>query len=264
MGFSATRIGTPAIFAFSDNNKSLSVRGRIVDVIQHTAAEHLSIYEELEETVLQHTPDFIEQVFNIRVIQTFQNWVELVEDIPGTLRRSFSRTSFFHTLNHAGMVDQEADREALEAWLHCFSSPTTPQLQTLLEHTSSDSGSNLNATACKQLSTQVKGEAQLEAECDAIWNRIIGSHKAQQLHLQIYHQCRRTRLLITSNGYLGKGLKDIQESDFVVLIAGVDMPMILRKDGDSYCSMGPAYIDGMMYGEMWPKDEKDLIDIVLI
>jgi hypothetical protein len=50
----------------------------------------------------------------------------------------------------------------------------------------------------------------------------------------------------------------------VALIAGVDMPMILRSDGDSYRSMGPAYIDGMMYGETWAKDEGDLIDIVLI
>jgi hypothetical protein len=64
-------------------------------------------------------------------------------------------------------------------------------------------------------------------------------------------------------GFLGKGPKDIQEGDLVALIAGVNIPMIIWKKGSSYRSKGLAYIYSMMYGEMWPEEEKDLIDIIL-
>ena len=64
-------------------------------------------------------------------------------------------------------------------------------------------------------------------------------------------------------GFLGKELKDIQEGDLVALIAAVNMPMIIWKKGSSYRSKGLAYIYSMMYGEMWPEGEKDLIDIIL-
>ncbi len=67
----------------------------------------------------------------------------------------------------------------------------------------------------------------------------------------VYYTSIRTRLFITSGGILGKGLKAIQEGDLVALIAEVDFPMILRKEGDSYRSKGPAYIHGIMNGEKW-------------
>jgi hypothetical protein len=74
--------------------------------------------------------------------------------------------------------------------------------------------------------------------------------------------CKRTRFFVTSGGYMGKGLKAIQEGDLVALIAGVDMPIIIRKEGDLYRVKGPAYIHGIMKGEKWPEDEEDLLDII--
>jgi hypothetical protein len=50
---------------------------------------------------------------------------------------------------------------------------------------------------------------------------------------------------------------------FVVLIAGVDMPLIIRKEGNLYLLKGPAYVHGIMNGEKWPTDKNNLIDIVL-
>jgi len=65
----------------------------------------------------------------------------------------------------------------------------------------------------------------------------------------------------TEAGYMGKGLLSIRSGDVIVLIAGVDVPMIARKSSSTYRLQGPAYVHGIMHGEKWPRDESTLIDI---
>jgi hypothetical protein len=48
--------------------------------------------------------------------------------------------------------------------------------------------------------------------------------------------------------FLGKGLKVIQEGALVALIAGVNMPMVIWKTGNSFRSKRLVYIYSMMYG----------------
>ena len=253
----ATGSGTRAKFSFDGNNNSLSVKGRIVCEIQYATAGYVSLYKDHEEMFLQLSPAFIHQQFVRNQVQTFQSWIEKAESMNGTLDRPSFKDSFFRTLNHAELVDPEAGRESFEAWLRCFS-PITSQ------HTTLNSDSNPNPTVRDQVTTQAEGEPAQEPDYNAMFDRIHENREVEDLHWKIYHQCTKTRLFVTSGDLLGKGLKNIQEGDSVVLIAGVGMPMILRKDGNSYRSIGPAYIDGMMNGEMWPEDEQDLIDIVLI
>ncbi|PMD28939.1 HET-domain-containing protein [Hyaloscypha variabilis F] len=222
MNPSATGINSRVTFNFSHYDKSLSVRGRIIDKIQRTAATHVSMYEEHENVLSQHTPDFI---------------------------------------NYPAVQQDGGDQS--EAWLQCISTPTTLQLPPLFEQSPSDSSFTVDENISEQASIQAKIAEKRESEYLAILNRISSDRKLLNLHQAIYLQCEGTRLLITTDGRLGKGLKNIQEGDAVALIAGVDIPMILRKDGGSYRSMGPAYIHGIMNGEMWPENEDDLIDIVL-
>jgi hypothetical protein len=63
--------------------------------------------------------------------------------------------------------------------------------------------------------------------------------------------------------YMGKALPSAQEGDVVMLISGVDYPMIARKTGETYRLVSPAYVHGIMYGEKWPDNEEDLVEIVL-
>jgi len=175
----------------------------------------------------------------------------------------FSQNTLFCTLKHWNSVDQQDGGDQFEAWLQCISTPTTPQLPPSFEQSPLDSSFTVDENISKQASIQAKIAEKREAEYLAILKRIKSDRKLLNLHFDICYQCRRTRLLITTGGRLGKGLKNIQEGDAVALIPGVDMPMILRKGGDSYRSMGPAYIHGAMNGELWPENEGDLIDIVL-
>lgn len=43
----------------------------------------------------------------------------------------------------------------------------------------------------------------------------------------------------------------VSEGDIVALISGVSMPMILRQDQTDFRVVGPAFLPGMMDGEVW-------------
>jgi hypothetical protein len=72
-----------------------------------------------------------------------------------------------------------------------------------------------------------------------------------------------TKFFTTSAQYMGKALPSAQEGDVVMLISGVDRPMIARKRGETYRLVSPAYVYGIMHGEKWPDNEEDLVEIVL-
>jgi hypothetical protein len=48
----------------------------------------------------------------------------------------------------------------------------------------------------------------------------------------------------------------------VALVAGLEVPFIVRKDGKCFRLIGPAYMHGVMKGERW--DEGRLMDITLV
>ena len=75
---------------------------------------------------------------------------------------------------------------------------------------------------------------------------------------------------LTETGYMGTAPISIVEGDEVFLIAGLHTPVVLRRDDsrgeNSYTYVCPAYVQGIMYGEVWRerKMESELEDIVLI
>lgn len=101
-------------------------------------------------------------------------------------------------------------------------------------------------------------------EYQAIWKTIRGNRHADDFNFRAFAFCYRTRLFTTTAKYMGRGLKAIKEGDLVTLIKGLEIPVILRKEGDNYKIKGPCYVHGIMDGEKLPKDEKDWVDIVLV
>ncbi|KAL2060295.1 hypothetical protein VTL71DRAFT_9690 [Oculimacula yallundae] len=77
-----------------------------------------------------------------------------------------------------------------------------------------------------------------------------------------------TAFFTTEKGYMGKGLRSIRAGDQIVLVQGLSRPLIVRCTGLAgehvrYRTLGPAYVHGIMEGEMWPEDERVLVDIVI-
>lgn len=57
----------------------------------------------------------------------------------------------------------------------------------------------------------------------------------------------------------------VQPDDIIVIFAGSHVPYILREqNGGKYMCLGPAYIHGIMYGEVWKSARKDMDTYVLV
>jgi hypothetical protein len=52
--------------------------------------------------------------------------------------------------------------------------------------------------------------------------------------------------------------------DVIVLIAGCDLPLVLRPDGNHWNYVGPCYYPGAMEGELWPQKRDQMIKMILV
>jgi molybdopterin converting factor small subunit len=73
---------------------------------------------------------------------------------------------------------------------------------------------------------------------------------------EFLHRFRRgyedRRIMVTENEYLGSSIEDVREGDVVYMIAGTDVPFVLRSVAgqvDTFTLVGEAYIHGIMSGE---------------
>ncbi|KAI0486543.1 hypothetical protein F4859DRAFT_470686, partial [Xylaria cf. heliscus] len=72
-------------------------------------------------------------------------------------------------------------------------------------------------------------------------------------------------LMVLDTGHFARGLYLCKEGDVVAILAGCEFPVALRSDGNSrYKFVAPLYVDGIMYGEMWPEDDSKLEEIILV
>lgn len=74
-------------------------------------------------------------------------------------------------------------------------------------------------------------------------------------------------LFLLDSGYLGMTFHTCEEGDDLVLLPGLNFPMVLRQcHNNEFRLAAPALCDGMMFGECWGKDvdEADLDQIILI
>lgn len=76
-----------------------------------------------------------------------------------------------------------------------------------------------------------------------VWDRVI----CHQLHRRVFW---------VGDKRIGKGWESIKPGDYVCVILGCDVPLVLRPVGDYYELIGDCYIDGIMEGEAM-KDFED-------
>lgn len=87
----------------------------------------------------------------------------------------------------------------------------------------------------------------------------LGSEINQQVldHLRVYqyqgdvsYRCKERMPFITTKGHLGLGPKDIKQGDAIAILAGADVPFVLRPvSTEQFEVVGEAYVDGIMDGE---------------
>lgn len=69
----------------------------------------------------------------------------------------------------------------------------------------------------------------------------------------------------TEKGYMGTTSYAIAIGDHIILVSGLSIPLVVRQKGDTslFMLMGPAYVQGAMWGEAWRKMAADLEEFTL-
>ncbi|KAJ8120842.1 hypothetical protein ONZ43_g2555 [Nemania bipapillata] len=99
---------------------------------------------------------------------------------------------------------------------------------------------------------------------DEVYARLV---LVSKFHQSACCQLANWAFLFLDTGHIGRAYFNSKENDQVVLLAGSDVPFLLRKvEGrDCHQVVAPAYIHGVMDGELWPDDnESGVKDITLV
>jgi hypothetical protein len=87
------------------------------------------------------------------------------------------------------------------------------------------------------------------------WLRLFCSNKTRLKFLvKIGTSAAGSAMLRTSTGHLGRTYGCLEPGDTIALLAGSDVPVILRPEGENWHFIAPAYVAGIMNGEAWPQD----------
>lgn len=100
-----------------------------------------------------------------------------------------------------------------------------------------------------------------------IYEAIQQDPSAALFHNHVALGTRAKLFFVTENGYYGTASATIECNDYVVLVSGLQVPLIVRPtEGKAghYKLLGPAFVNGMMSGELWPETEEDLVDLTIV
>ena len=80
-------------------------------------------------------------------------------------------------------------------------------------------------------------------------SKLVKSFTQQfEINLQIVND---RKVFITKEGYYGLGSSKIQVGDEIVVVPGLDMPIVFREQPErgTHVLLGAAYVHGIMHGE---------------
>ena len=260
-------------FQFLDNDKTLIVSGKMVDIVYKKS--NLTTWQpEGQGAKVQDGPLVNLEVGFMRTVHAFRDWTQLLfshcgyaiyGDVVGLMNafgealvRGYS-VAFF---NHDSADNGQA---ALSTWLG-------------LIHRLLPEEESAKELAYVKKDPLIKEKFYENPELEHLTNieewQVLCTLKTLPLTAKLHHEIwMLTRDMIyftTGRGYMGTGNNVIEEKDVIVLIAGLERPMVLRpinreQDGEGliWRVVGPVWIAGMMEGELWENDS-ELVRFTLV
>lgn len=239
-----------SLFRFSDNERVLILRGKIIDTVifktQSLPDSTAFVLRLRAGTPPGHTRDtFIKHVHNSASI--LRDWVEVSKwtDYP-------TGESPKDALRRTLVQDNPEENEkytadgSFKAWYDNMSL----------------SGVEFVAKSIANLQlVSEQGNVSLDEQLNfAIFAK-------NPFHTFATVVCSRKCFFYTERNYFGTApdpLPDsMQAGDIIALISGLEMPMLLRPVEGGHKLISHVYVHGVMYGELWPEND-DLIDIPLV
>jgi hypothetical protein len=259
-------------YVFSDDSRRLILRGKIVDRIMVKAERSpwSGVRFQLDwEDML--TPSLLERENSIKA---FQEWIKCFHIFKRIMRANKYGDDFQHNLAFVRVLLQDFTVvpdsarnvhdliRGFSSWQR-YLSATNPgssmpmsQLMANLEPTSYDPSS---------LPESLRHLTRTDEWI--IYEAIQQDPLAALFHNHVVLATRARLFLATESGYYGTAPATIERGDHVVLVSGFQIPLIMRPTGegaDHYKLLGPAFVHGMMHGELWPEGEGDLMDLTIV
>jgi hypothetical protein len=268
--------GPPDKTIFLDKNMSLSVLGCFVDRVTRCSKFYIPTSYDREDfpEFYYAKPRFGIEWQDLAATKVLREWIDIARHHPSYPTGQSTNEVFPPVLVNLSSSPKKTFLEFVasgyEPWLQLITSASESHSLTSegLQLSEADRSTAAARSRKDQESTDTahtvtsKREMGRE-EYEAIFWRIFREKEAYAFGNAARQCSMRTRLFVTSTGYMGKGLKEVKEGDFVVLISGVSRPLIARKEGASYRLKGPCHVEGIMNGEKWPENKDDLVDITL-
>jgi hypothetical protein len=278
--FRASR-NSASIFRFLNGDNGLLVHGVIVDTITCCTTLAVEVPGDIEvlgkylniETLSTGT---IRRLY-LATRKQFQQWIVLADNLNNhgyhqylnglTVNQALCRTLVLDNTRDEDMIEFQRNLEGdnpgsysrfgFEEWLLANSLGVADDFVKYI-HTS------LQRRFPGKLPTLEDFETAPDTDLSDMGVEILMlSSEAQKFLIMAIGTNIGMKFFTTSAQYMGKALSSAQEGDVVMLISGVNHPMIARKTGETYRLVCPAYVYGIMHGEKWPDNEEDLMDIVL-
>jgi hypothetical protein len=73
--------------------------------------------------------------------------------------------------------------------------------------------------------------------------------------------CLNRRFFVTEQGYMGLSFPETRVGDIVCVFPGLEVPFIVRPDGEYYLLVGEAYVQGLMDGEAMQDLDAGLVQL---
>lgn len=243
-----------AEFQFSDNDRTLVVRGKLLDFVSKksnlTTWQPEGMGAKVQDGALVNLEEGYE-----RTIRAFRDMTRVLLN-HGSLNQYEDQETFMLAFGEAltqGIGMDLAQKEAIFnwiGWVHLM----------LTEENRAIDLAEVKEIPFIQEAFYQNPERQHLTEIEE-WQALctLKTHpRTARLHHVIWMLTRDRIFFTTARGFLGTGPCSIEEHDLIALIAGVDRPMVLRlvdedeATGHFTCRVvGPAYIAGAMEGELW-------------
>ncbi|KAK0613170.1 heterokaryon incompatibility protein-domain-containing protein [Immersiella caudata] len=266
------RSDTAFNFSFHPDGKSLRCTAILIDKVAHKTG--MSIWKPADhDAILRHEDgDLVnlqDPTHSTQTTLTFMQWVYLLVTYMDQLSRRYETKE--NALLAFGNVLTTGHLRALESLI-----TITNPLQTV----SSWIGTFVDAKYRNELfdglvddldvSPEVRGYirdqlAERGVEVGDSWKTLCVLKfypiVARFTHTVWMHNEDKV-LFVTEGGWLGSGNMSLREGDAVFRLAGLDRPMLMRLMDDAWKVVGPAFVEGVIDGEVWCEGEAEEILIV--
>lgn len=241
------------LFRFSNNDKALILRGKIIDTV-FFKAEPLSDMKAVVSSV--HTGDLSDdtQALFLRntddAVKKLKSWVEVStwSDYPTgeSSKDALQRTLVQDLPEENGKYTADG---SFPAWYHNMCKDDV----------------QLAAERLDQLDLRFHAIGGTKAAGLSMSFRTFGRNP---FHSFIMVSNSLKCFFYTENRYFGTAPDPLPDSmkagDVVALISGLEMPLVLRSVEGGYRLITHVYLHGVMHGELWPNADSELRDIALL